>query len=327
MVFILPLRLRAGALALALAAVAFLHPAGARAATDTIQVGTAGNDSSAQAFFATDLGFFKNAGLDAHTLIVPRGTGPAIISAVVGGSLDAGQADMIALAQAHDHGIPIVIVAPSVEYDSKAATTSLVVPKDGPIHSARDLNGKTIGILSLSGPTNAAVMAWIEQNGGDLSTVKFVELANAQMGASLKSGIIAAAAIAEPALSATLQLGETRILANPYDSVAKTFQLSAWFMSKSWADAHPNLVRKFVDVMHQTAVWANNPANHARSAEMLARYIKLPAATINHSVRAKFGLTFSIPEAQPIIDVASKYKFVQNTMPIASMLSPLALKP
>lgn len=326
---ILSRRILAGTFALVLAAAVSSLPNGARAATPavTMQIGTAGNDSSAQAFFATDLGYFKDAGIDAHTLIVPRGTGPAIISAVVGGSLDAGQSDMIALAQAHDHGIPIVIVAPAVAYDSKASTTSLVVPKESAIRSARDLNGKTVGILSLSGPTNAATMAWMEQNGGDVASVKFVELANAQMGSALKSGVIAAAAIAEPALSATLQLGDTRILANPYDSVSKSFLLSAWFMSKAWADAHPEMVKKFVEVMHQTAVWANNPANHSRSADILASYIKLPAATIDHSVRAKFGLTFSAAEAQPIIETAAKYKFVQNTLPIASMLSPLALKP
>ena len=292
-----------------------------------MQIGTAGNDSSAQAFFATDLGYFKDAGIDAHTLLVPRGTGPAIISAVVGGSLDAGQSDMIALAQAHDRGIPIVIVAPAVAYDSKASTTSLVVPKDGPIKAARDINGKTIGILSLSGPMHAATMAWIEQNGGDPATVKFVELANAQMGAALKSGVIAAAAIAEPALSGTLVLGDTRILANPYDSVGKAFLLSAWFMSKPWADAHPDVAKRFIDAIHASAVWANNPANHPRSAEILASYIKLPVVTIGKSVRAKFGLTFSAAEAQPIIDAAAKYKFVQNATPIASMVSPLALKP
>jgi NitT/TauT family transport system substrate-binding protein len=292
----------------------------------TMNVGTAGNDSSAQVFFAADMGFFKDAGLDVHSLIVPRGTGPAIIAAVVGGSLDAGQADLIALAQAHEHGIPVAIIAPSVVYDTKASTTSLVVEKDAPIHTARDLNGKTIGVLSLSGPTQVATEAWIEQNGGDLASVKFVELSNVQMGASLKSGVVAAGAIAEPALSGTLQQSETRILANPYDSVARGFQLSAWFVSKTWSDAHPDLARRFAEVMRQTAIWANNPANHTRSAEILAKYTNLAPAVIERSVRAKFGLTFSPPDAQPIIDVAVKYKSIQTTFPAATMLSPYALK-
>lgn len=291
----------------------------------TMNVGTAGNDSSAQVFFAGDMGFFKDAGIDVHAQIIPRGTGPAIIAAVVGGSLDAGQADLIALAQAHEHGIPIAIIAPSVAYDSKASTTSLVVEKDAAIHVARDLNGKTIGVLSLSGPTQVATMAWIEQNGGDLASVKFVELSNVQMGSALKSGVVAAAAIAEPSLSAALQQPDTRILANPYDSVARAFQLSAWFVSKSWADAHPELARRFAEVMRQTAIWANNPANHTRSAEILAKYTNLTPAVIERSVRAKFGVVFSPPDAQPIVDVAVKYKSVQATFPVITMLSPYAL--
>jgi NitT/TauT family transport system substrate-binding protein len=299
---------------------------GAAPAPATMNVGTAGNDSSAQVFFAADMGFFRDAGLDVHSLIVPRGTGPAIIAAVVGGSLDAGQADMIALAQAHEHGIPIAIIAPSVAYDSKASTTSLVVEKDSPVHTARDLNGKTVGVLSLSGPTQVATEAWIEQNGGDLASVKFVELSNVQMGSSLKSGVVAAAAIAEPALSATLQQSDTRILANPYDSVARTFQLSAWFVSKAWSDAHPDLARHFAEVMRQTAIWANNAANHPRSAEILAKYTGLAPASIERSVRAKFGLTFVPAEAQPIVDVAVRYKSVGATFPVGAMLSPYALR-
>ena len=49
------------------------------------------------------------------------------------------------------------------------------------------------------------------------------------------------------------------------------------------------------------------------------------AGVIDRSVRTKFGLTFSPAEAQPIVDAAVKYKSVQSSFPVATMLSPYAL--
>jgi ABC-type nitrate/sulfonate/bicarbonate transport system substrate-binding protein len=72
----------------------------------TIRIATTPIDLGAQALYANDLGFFKRAGLNVELSVLTSGS--VVASAVSGGSIDIGQANIVALAAAHVNGLPFV---------------------------------------------------------------------------------------------------------------------------------------------------------------------------------------------------------------------------
>lgn len=291
----------------------------------TIRIGTAGADANAEAYYAQELGLFQKAGINAQIQTIPRGAGATITAAILGGSLDIGEGDLIALAAAHEHGLPITILAPAALYSSAAPTTALVVAKASPIQSATDLNGKTIAVVSLAGPAYISTVAWIKANGGNPSSMKFIELPVIQMAAAIDRGSVDAGTITEPTLSASLD--RTRVFADVYDAIGKTFLINAWFSTNSWVQKNPQAAKEFISVIAKTAIWGNNPANHSMSAAILAKYDHLPVARIQRAQRATYAETFDAVVAQRLIDAAVTYKSLKTSFPIEQLLSPLALRP
>ena len=66
-------------------------------------------------------------------------------------------------------------------YKSTSPVTVLAVAKNSTVRAAKDLEGKAIAVLSLEGPTKIAASAWLDKNGINPSTVKFIELPSASM--------------------------------------------------------------------------------------------------------------------------------------------------
>ncbi len=80
----------------------------------------------------------------------------------------------------------------------------------------------------------------------------------------------------------------------------------AWYSSKSFLDAHLDVAQKFNAVMRQTATWAVK--NQAKSAEILAKYSKLPVEVILATHRTTYSQTIDPKLIQPVIDVSVRYK-------------------
>lgn len=279
-----------------------------------LNVATTPNDSGAEVYYAADMGFFKKAGFDVE--ITTLNNGGIIAAGVAAGTFDVAQAALSSVASAHERGINFVVIAPAALYVADRPTSGLIVAKNSPIQSAKDLNGKTIAVNGLFNVTQVGPEAWIEQNGGDLASVKFIEMPFADMPGALAAGRIDAAQISEPALDAATKTG-ARMLAPAYDAIAKRFLLAGWFSTSAWADAHPDLARKFNAVMIETARWAN--ANPALSAKILEKYTKLPVSpTMSRVLYPERALA---SEAQPLIDASARYKALKNTFPASEIFA------
>ena len=275
----------------------------ARTQTNTVSVVTPPVDSAAEIFFAKDMGFFAKQGLE--VVIQPGTNGSAMASAVSTDAVDIGYSDLVTLAKAHLKGIQFVAVAPAALWTSAAPVAGLVVPASSPIKSAKDLAGKVIAIPGLATLAEYSPRAWIDQNGGDATTAKFIEMPYSTMPAALTAGRIDAAYISEPFLA--IVKNNVRILGYPHNAVARQFLQSAWFTTPQWAKDHPDLVRRFAAALHETALWANQRGNQTKSAEILAKYSKADLATVMAMERARFAETLTAASIQPAIDVSAKY--------------------
>ena len=289
------------AAALTLAAVGTLASPLRSQTLTTVRVTTVPIDAGAEVYYAKEMGFFTKAGLNVE--ITPASNGGAAAASVAGNAIDIGYSDMISIASGFGKGVPFVVIAAAALHESKEPTTELVVAANSPIRTAKDLNGKVVagsGLGTISGYTSRA---WIEANGGDLESVKFVELAFPTMQPALDAGRVDAAAIAEPFLSQARKTD--RVIASTYDSVAKEFLISAFFTTSSFAKDHPDVVSRFASAIHESAVWANK--NHAKSAEILLANTKLDPALVQTMRRTHYGERLDPALMQPVINVAAKY--------------------
>ncbi len=292
------------ATAVAAAALAlFFTPAlPARAQTTAVlHVMTVPIDAGAEVFYAKDMGFFAKAGLDVD--IQTAANGGAAAAAVAGNAVDIGYADMVSVASAFGRNVPFVVVAPAALHEATEPTNYLMVAASSPIRTAKDLSGKIVAGSGLGTISGYAPRAWIEANGGDVNAVKFVELPFPQMQPALDAGRVDAVAIAEPFLGIARKTD--RILASPYDAVAKEFLISAFFTTSTWAKEHPDILNRFIAAIHEAAVWGN--ANHAKSAEILLKYAKIDPELAAAMVRIHYGERLTPALMQPVINVAAKY--------------------
>jgi NitT/TauT family transport system substrate-binding protein len=279
-----------------------------------IKLATTPTDIGAQPFYAEDQGFFKAVGLDAQTQIISNGA--AITAAVLGGSIDIAQSNVVSLALAHQTGLDVVAIAPAGIYFSKEPTSALVVPASSPIKTAKDLNGGVIACNGLNNISQIGPEAWLDKNGGDLTSYKWTDMPFPDMPGALATGRVAAALIAEPELSRALANGN-RVLGYAYDGIASTFMIGAWFTTGAWAKAHPDIVKRYQKAMFASAVWANK--NRADSAALLNKYTKI---VVEPSMkRTTYGEKFDPSLMQPLIDATAKYGKLKASFPAIDLVA------
>jgi ABC-type nitrate/sulfonate/bicarbonate transport system substrate-binding protein len=302
-------------LTLSALAAASATPAGAQT-KPKLRVAFPTLDLTAQVLYANDLGFYDRAGLDVEML--PLGNGAAIIAGVASGTIDIGLGNALTIEGAYKKGIPVTVIAPAAVMLVNSLSNLLLTAKNSPIRTAKDLNGKTIGATPLRGIGEIAVSAWIDKNGGDSTTVKYVEVPFSQTAAMLEAGRVDAAVCSEP-FTTPARL-TTRTLANPFAVFGDGSLITAFFALKPWAQAHPDLVARFAAVMRETAEWANNRANMDQSAEILAKYTKTDAAAVKATVRSRFATALSPTQFQTTIDVSARYKLLDASFPAAELI-------
>ena len=86
-----------------------------------VRVGTSLSDPFLEPFYAQDQNFFTAAGINAEVQALSNGN--AVMAAILGGSLDTGNADLIQLANAANRGADVAIIASGAIYDSAKPTT------------------------------------------------------------------------------------------------------------------------------------------------------------------------------------------------------------
>jgi NitT/TauT family transport system substrate-binding protein len=291
--------LQAGAASVAAA----MLPQRAFAQAAPITVGAGLIEPQAQAYYARANGFFKQRGLDIDVLTSANGA--ATTAAVAGGAMQIGTTSVLGLAQAIGRGLPFVSFAPGAVHDSRFSASGLLVLPDSKLASAKDLNGKTIGVSTLKGLDQLVVTVLIDKMGGDASTVKFVEMRPTTMLAALQAGRIDAVNMEDPELTAARS--QTRILGDAEDAVGKVFVETTWFTTREWLAKNMDAARKFRDAIYAAGTWSM--ANPEAAAIVMQKDLK------SSSTRAtqRFATRFNLGDYQLLLDAAAKFKFISPT--------------
>ena len=276
------------------------------------------SEIAAAAYYADELGYFKDAGIDPEITSLPNGA--AGTAAVISGSEDVGFSNTLSLISAHDKGLPISILAALDVFNAQHPLTGfLAVLKSSPIHTAKDFSGKTIALSGLGNTQYYALRNWIDVNGGDSKLVKFIEFPMETSADGIIAGKFDAADLDATNMFAARSRASLREVASTYESIAPRFMAGAWFATPDWIQKHPELARKFVGILQRVAAWANSHPDE--SAALYAKHTAFSLSDIKLSPRPIFVPATSPNLLQPVIDVAVKYGAIKTAFPASDVLS------
>ena len=287
-----------------------------------IVISAPSSDDMTPALYADRAGIFKRYGLDVE--IQRMGSGAAIASAIAGGALSFGLINTVSIAVAHSHGVPLQIVAPGGLYTGDDAAL-LVVASSATFKTAADLNGKVIGSPGVRDLNTLATMAWIDQHGGDSSTVKTIEVPASAIGPALAEGRIDMATVQVPSLTGVLDTGKVRAFGRSYTAVASKFLLSAWIASSDYIAKNPEAVRRFADAIREATRYTNT--HHAETLDAISAFSGVDAAIIARGARSNPPLYADPKMLQPIVDFGVKYKLVDKAFDAKELVYPGSLPP
>ena len=266
--------------------------------------------------YALKTGMFQRAGIDVHLQRI--GSGAAIGAAVASGGVDIGKSTTVSLMQGFARGIPFRLIAPGAMYDDRRANMQFLVSKDSPIHSAKDLNGQTIGTQTVGALDQVAFDAWFERNGGDPSTLHWVEIPMTAGAAAIEQGRVVGETFTSPLLDNAMATGKFRALAPTFSAIAPRWLFSAYFTTADWATKHPDLIRTFESVIRQAGEYAN--AHHDEVAPIVAELASEPVAVMMKTQWAVAGTTLDPADLQPLIDQCAKYGLLAKSFSAASTM-------
>jgi NitT/TauT family transport system substrate-binding protein len=240
----------------------------------TLNVGVIPIADVAPLYLGIKKGFFKEQNLTIKPKLAEGGA--AITPAVLSGNFQIGFSNTISLLIASSKGLPVQIISQGVlaGKDKSQAWADLLVLKNGPIKTAKDLEGKTIAVNTLKNICEVTIKASLQKEGVDVSTLKFIEVPFPDMNAALDAKRVDGACVVEPFVSQG-KAGKARGIDPFYINTAPDLTVATYFTSKQYAQKNPDVVDRFVKAINKSLDYAQSHPDEVRG--VLSSYTPIPA--------------------------------------------------
>jgi NitT/TauT family transport system substrate-binding protein len=293
------------------------RPAGAQSGAVTVRMGTIPIEPSAEAYYGAEAGIFAANGI--NPVVSTLNNGATIVQAVLGGDLDVGEVNPFQLAVAIARGISLQMIAPACIYTKAVANPNVVVAKNSPIRSPKDLAGATIGVGSLGDFNQLSLFAWLDANNVPRTNIKYIELPFSSIAAALERGTIQAGFIVEPAKSEAMRAGLIRDFADTYIAITPELATTVWFTSKAWLQKNPEAAKNLVKAIYATGRWANTHGQQA--AEIIAKVTKIDLAVVAAQQRRLFATSYNKRYVEATLALAGKYNLLQRPVTLEEFVA------
>jgi len=252
-------------------------------------------------YLGVQKGFFTKRGINL-SLVTAQG-GAAIVPAVVSGQYQFGFSNIVSLLLAKSKNVPVKVVSNGDASTGVAGMDfgSVLVKANSPIHSAKDLAGKTVAVNTLKNIVDTTVRASIRKDGGDATKVKFVEMAFPEMPAALDAGRVDAIFEVEPFQTQVRGQGG-RSVASSYVDAAPNLTVAAYFTSTTLMAQNPGLVARFTEAMKESLAYADGHPDEVRG--VLASYTKIAPDVIKNLTLPKWPAEINRQSVQALADLA-----------------------
>lgn len=275
----------------------------------TIRVVASAGDDLLPLWYAQSTGMFRAAGL--NVVLDKAASGAVATQAIVGSADDIGRVSLISLVSAHVRGIPFVLLAPAAIHRKQTSVNDgVLVGAGAPFRTVLDLQGKTVSSTELGSIGALGLRALIDAQGGDSSTLHWIELPVTATAAAIEAGRIDAGISNEPAMSRDLATGKVRVLADMLDGYRGEILEGAYFSMRDYAVANRDAIARFTRVLRQASIYANAHVNDLLPLLIANTGLDPDVAARMH--HALIGVTFDPSQVQPVIDVTAKYGVIPH---------------
>ncbi|MEU6357090.1 ABC transporter substrate-binding protein [Streptomyces sp. NPDC047072] len=245
--------------------------------TTQVKVGIVPIVDVAPLYLGQEKGFFDSRGIELKMESAQGGA--AIVPGVLSGQFQFGFSNPTSLMIAQTQGIALksVINATTTTGNTTRDVTGVLVKKDSPIKSAKELAGHTVAVNTLKNIGDTVVREAVRKDGGDPAKVKFVEIPFDQMPAAIAGGRVDAAWMGEPAQTIAMSQGARSVTA-PFAETDPKLTLATYFTSARLAQENPDLVKRFKEAVSESLAYASAHPDEARQA--ITTYTKIDAEVL-----------------------------------------------
>jgi NitT/TauT family transport system substrate-binding protein len=267
--------------------------------------------------WAQNTGLFRNNGLD--VTLQTATCGSVVAAAVAGNAVDIGKVSLVPIIIAHSRGIAFTIIFPDrLHTFGPESETALIVAPDSPIRTGKDFNGKTIGIPGIRDSTWIGSRLFIDANGGDSSTVKFVEIPYSAMSAAILAGRVDAGAGNDPYLKQDLRAGKIRSFGDMLGSLGPKFLETAWVANAEYVSKNRDVTNRFARVIREAQQWCN--AHPEEAADITAQFTGVDRAVVA-TIKTVFATELDPRVVQPYIAACAKYQVIPKAFDAAELFA------
>ncbi|AMB42170.1 nitrate ABC transporter substrate-binding protein [Paenarthrobacter ureafaciens] len=262
---------------------------------------------SAPIWLGKSKGFFEEEGLD---LDIKTGSGGgAILPAVVSGSYDFGMGNTVSVLLARDKGIDVKFVSNEATTAGAPKSQAVIVPNDSPIKKPADLAGKTVAVLGISGSVDTTIRALVDADGGDSSTMKFVEIAPSEVQAAVEKKQVDAGWILAPFLQKAVAEG-SRVVSYNFSEFSPNFTLAGYFATNDTVKNRPKVVESFNKALAKSVAYAQEHPDEVR--QIVTTYTKNTVEQLESMDLPTFTVDFDMEAEGKLADVVHKYGMVKQ---------------
>ncbi|MPZ85202.1 MAG: nitrate ABC transporter substrate-binding protein [Actinophytocola sp.] len=215
--------------------------------------------------FGEGKGIFDKHQLDVN--LVPQEGGAAIIPNLVSGEMQIGGSNIVSVLLARDAGLPVQIIAPgtSVGADPDKDFSAVIVAKDSPIETPKDLAGRTVAVNTLKNVSEVTLKASLEDTGVDVSSVKLIAMPFPDMPAAVEKHQVDAAFVIEPFATIARSQGARSVI-RPYVESMANLAVGTYTATEEYIQQNPAVVEAFQAAVAETAKYITDHPDEYRAA-------------------------------------------------------------
>jgi NitT/TauT family transport system substrate-binding protein len=254
---------------------------------------------------------------------------PTVVETVKSGRLDATFMIAPLAMKLREQGVPVKIV-----YLGHRDGSTVIVRKDLPAESLRDLRGRTFAVPSKYSNQYLVIRKLMEDQGVDEGEIKFVEMAPPDMPGALAARAIDAYFVGEPHAAKAELDGSGRVLYHAKD-IWPHFISCVLVVTEKLIEERPEVVRDLVRGIAESGEWAEGhrleaakvAAPYFRQDEKVVRYVLTqPPDRVSYRM-----LTPTDEDLQRIADMALKAGILEKPISMKDLIDrefiPADIKP
>jgi len=272
-------------------------------------------------YIGMERGFFADEGLKVKPQPARTG-GPVPIAAVQSGNAQLGWTNTTSLIIARSRGLKLKIVtrgarAGRASQGARSGGGFVLVKRDSPVKSLKDLEGKTVAVPALNGITTLTTSRALEKQGGDRSKLKFVEVPFPQALPVLESGRVDAAFVAEPFATAGLKAGH-RSISRPLVETASDYITAGFFATDKYISDNKDVVDRFARAVHRSFDYA--AAHPEAIRKVIPTYTQIPPQVASRITVPDFSRYTDTSTIELTAELAKKYGYIKDKPNLSELI-------